>query len=244
MAKEQDQRAYMDTIVDFIQNTKYEDIPVEVIKVVKYAFKDTIAVSLAAADTVETTIVKEVIAEANELDMEVPTINLALDSKPLDRSLLFGTMSHVLDFDDVNFTFQGHPSVTLIPIILTIAKEKNLTGKEMLRAYAIGFEVEARIGESIGAQQYSQGYHTTSTIGIYGAVAAISAVMNFDENQMKQAFGLASSLASGSRKNFGTMTKPLHIGYLTQNVYLLSQLINKGLTAANDIFQIPFQLIW
>lgn len=242
MDKKDNRHTYMNVIVNFIRNTTYKDIPDGVREVVKYAFKDTIGVSLAAVDTVETKIVKEIIIEANEQMEDVSAIELALGGKGMERALLFGTMSHVLDFDDVNFTFQGHPSVTLIPIILTIAKERNLTGQEMMRAYAIGFEVEARIGESIGGRQYSQGYHTTSTVGIFGAIAAVSALMDFDAKQIKQAFGLASSLAAGSRKNFGTMTKPLHIGYLNQNVYLLSQLIKKGLTATTDIFSDPISI--
>jgi len=233
---------HMNDIINFIQYTSYEDLPYNVKKNIKYAFKDTVAVTLAAANSTETKIIMDIISESNEIEEEMPSIELALTSKPVDTAFLLGTMSHVLDFDDVNFTFQGHPSVTLIPIILTLGKEYDLTGKEMMLSYAVGFEVEARIGEAIGSDQYNLGYHTTATIGIFGAVAAVSVLMKFNDDQIRYAFGLASSLASGSRKNFGTMTKPLHVGFLTKNVYLISRLISKGITATDDIFSEPIPI--
>src|SRR5699024_3911191 len=144
----------MNDIINFIQHTSYDDLSEKVKQNIQYAFKDTIAVLLAAEDSTETNIVREIISEFDEMGDELSSIELAFNSKPIDMALLLGTMSHVLDFDDVNFTFQGHPSVTLIPIILTLGKEHHLSGEEMILAYAVGFEVEARIGEAIGSEQY------------------------------------------------------------------------------------------
>src|SRR5699024_818482 len=98
------------------------------------------------------------------------------------------------------------------------------------------------LGEILGSKQYQNGYHTTSTIGIFGAVTAVSVLLKYNENEIRYAFGLASSLSSGSRKNFGTMTKPLHVGFMIKNVYTLSQLISNGITATRDIFSRPMPI--
>lgn len=233
----------MEPIINFIQQTKYDDLSDETLSIIKMAFKDTIAVTLAAGEEAESRIVQEIVLERlNEPKKYSSVLETALHSQPGDYAFIIGTMSHVLDFDDVNFTFHGHPSVALIPIVLALSKEYQLTGKDMLTAYAIGFEVQARIGEAIGNEQYQAGYHTTVTLGIYGAVAAASKLLNFNEREIRYAFGLASSLAAGTRKNFGTMTKPLHTGFLAQNVYLICKLVAKGVTAANDIFSEPLSI--
>src|SRR5699024_8877446 len=122
----------MQTIISFIQNTSYKDLSEKTRQNIRYAFKDTIAVSLASIESTETKIVQNVIKKSTDIKKDVSLIELALQLNPVDMAFLIGTMSHVLDFDDVNFTFQGHPSVTLIPIILTLGKKYNLSGKEMI----------------------------------------------------------------------------------------------------------------
>lgn len=234
---------HLETVIQFIQGTHYKQIPNKAKEMTKLAFIDTLAVTLAANDETETKIVRDLVSssELNE-QQYMSSIQVAFSSNPRDFAFLFGTMSHVLDFDDVNFTFHGHPSVTLIPIILALSKEHGFSGKEMITAYAVGFEVQARIGEAIGSDQYQIGLHTTATIGIYGAISAACKLLNFNEKEIRHAFGLASSLAAGSRKNFGTMTKPLHVGFVAENAYRISQLIKLGITAADDVFSDPLPM--
>lgn len=228
-------------IVDFILNSKYEKLSGNTITTIKRAFIDTIAVTVAAENQSLSLILRQV---HKELSFEATdtTFATAIKSDPIEYAFLFGVMSHILDYDDVNFTFYGHPSVTLIPIILALAKENNLSGREMMEAYSVGFEVQARLGESMGSEQYQTGWHTTSTIGIYGAVTAASKLLSFNEKQIKHAFGIASSFASGTRKNFGTMTKPIHVGLVARNAYLISKMVARGVTGSVDIFSSPLSI--
>src|SRR5699024_2989729 len=71
---------------------------------------------------------------------------------------------------------------------------------------------------------------------------AASKILDFNEQQIKHAFGLASSFASGTRKNFGTMTKPLHVGLVARNAYLISRLVSHGVTGSEDIFSSPLSI--
>ncbi|MBV7282872.1 MmgE/PrpD family protein, partial [Corynebacterium sp. TAE3-ERU30] len=227
--------------VDFILNSRYEKLSGNTITTIKRAFIDTIAVTVAAENQSLSLILLQVHKELS-FEKTDTTFATAIKSDPFEYAFLFGVMSHILDYDDVNFTFYGHPSVTLIPIILALAKENNLTGSEMMEAYSVGFEVQARLGESMGSEQYQTGWHTTSTIGIYGAVAAASKLLSFNEKQIKHAFGIASSFASGTRKNFGTMTKPIHVGLVARNAYLISKMVASGVTGSEDIFSSPLSI--
>lgn len=228
-------------IGDFILETNYENLSMKTKEIIKKAFIDTIAVTIAAENKKLSLILRE-INEKKFSESYNSTVVTALKSNPSEFAFLFGTMSHILDYDDVNFTFYGHPSVTLIPTILALSKEKNLSGKKMIEAYAIGFEVQAKIGESMGKEQYQMGWHTTSTIGIYGAIAAASKLLSFDEKQIKSAIGLASSFASGIRKNFGTMTKPIHVGLVAKNALTISEMVEYGVTSNENIFSPPLSI--
>lgn len=221
---------------NFITETTYGDLPEKSIKTAKLAFLDTIAVSIAGVESDEMRILsEEVIGESNE------SILQRLENvSAKEFALLFGTLSHVIDYDDVNFTFHGHPSVALIPSIVTYAKyERPLSGKELILSYVIGFETQARIGEDIGDAQYKKGFHATSTLGIFGAAASLTKVMDLSYQQFCNLIGMCVSFSSGVRKNFGTMTKPLHVGLMAENVYFFSNLVRKGFTANAESFSEP-----
>lgn len=231
----------INNIVDFIMDSNYEELSNHAITTIKKAYKDTIAVTVAAENEPLSLILRELNEELN-VEGTDSTFITALKREPSEYAFIVGVMSHILDYDDVNFTFHGHPSVTLIPIILALAKEYSLTGRKMIEAYSVGFEVQARLGESMGSEQYEMGWHTTATIGIYGAVAAVSNILGFNEKQIKHAFGIASSFASGTRKNFGTMTKPIHVGLVSRNAYLISKMVERGVTGSDDIFSSPLSI--
>ncbi|MGG1597290.1 heterodisulfide reductase-related iron-sulfur binding cluster [Paenibacillus naphthalenovorans] len=56
-----------------------------------------------------------------------------------------------------------------------------------------------------------RGWHPSATLGVIAAAAAAGKLYGFDQMQFKKVFGLASSMMSGLKINFGTMTKPYHI---------------------------------
>lgn len=224
-------------IYDFIVQTNYDLLPEKSIETAKLAYLDTLAVSIAGVKAPDMELLmKEIKTNSESLDVLADLMTL----NERDFALAFGTLSHVLDYDDVNFTFHGHPSVALIPAILTFAKyQKKLTGRELILAYIIGFEVQARIGEDIGDKQYNRGLHVTSTLGIFGAAASLTKLMNLTYEQFLHLYGMCVSFSSGVRKNFGTMTKPLHVGIMTENVIMFAKLVRGGFTGNLESFSEP-----
>ena len=84
-----------------------------------------------------------------------------------------------------------------------------------------------------------QGWHSTGNIGILGATAAAAKLLKLDVTEIKRAYGIAASTASGIRYNLGTMTKPLHAGNAASNGILAVCLAQKGFTAREDIIEAP-----
>jgi 2-methylcitrate dehydratase PrpD len=103
----------------------------------------------------------------------------------------------------------------------------------LIAAYVAGFETETRIGRGVNLHHYEKGWHPTATLGVFGAAAACCHLMGLDRAKTAQALAIASSLASGIKANFGTMTKPLHVGHTARNGLFAAQLASEGFTA-ND----------
>lgn len=149
----------------------------------------------------------------------------------LEAAFFNGTASHAADYDDMAHAMGGHPSVTLVPVILALGEALGSTGAQILEAYIVGFEAECRIGHVVNPDHYDRGWHPTSTIGVFGAAAAAARLLKLDAQSTTTALALCGSLASGVKANFGTMTKPLHVGQCVRNGLMAAQLAAGGFTA-------------
>jgi len=150
-------------------------------------------------------------------------------------ALANGTMAHALDYDDAGLF--GHPSAAVTPAVLAVAEEVGASGADALDACIVGFEIAGRIGAATTRTPYERGYHGTSIYGVFGATAAAGRLYGLTVDQMRQAFGIAGSLASGVRANFGTMTKPLHAGECGRQGVEAAQLARAGFTADPNIIE-------
>jgi 2-methylcitrate dehydratase PrpD len=151
-------------------------------------------------------------------------------------ALANGTMAHALDYDDVGLQI-GHPSVAVIPAALAAAEETGASGRDLLDAIVLGFEIAGRIGAGAGRDAYRKGYHGTSIFGVFGAAAAAGRLLGLDVDQMRRAFGIAGSEAAGVRANFGTMTKPLHAGACGRSGIVAARLAQAGFTSDPNVIE-------
>jgi 2-methylcitrate dehydratase PrpD len=119
----------------------------------------------------------------------------------------------------------------LIPPMIALAEQFGATGRDLVLAYVVGYEAECRIARGVHFHHYDKGWHPTATIGIFGTVAAATRLLRFTLHQTAMALGLAASFASGLKANFGTMTKPLHVGHATRNGLFAALMVKGGFTA-------------
>jgi 2-methylcitrate dehydratase PrpD len=161
-------------------------------------------------------------------------------TSPVDAALANGTLAHALDFDDINWRLHGHPSAALLPAVLALAETTGASGRDALLAYALGFEVECKVGRAVGLKHYERGWHGTSTCGVFAAAAAGSRLLGLDVRKTQHALGIAASHAGGLRQNFGTMTKPLHAGLAASAGVRAALLAQTGFTADDGIFEHRF----
>jgi 2-methylcitrate dehydratase PrpD len=152
---------------------------------------------------------------------------------PLDAALINGTAAHALDFDDVSNSLGGHPSAPILPALFAPAETHDCDGRAFVAAYVAGFETETRIARGVHFHHYEKGWHPTATLGVFGATAACCHLMGLSAAQTAQALAIAASLASGIKANFGTMTKPLHVGHTARSGLFAAMLAQGGFTANN-----------
>lgn len=211
-------------------------LPDEAIAVSKNAVLDTIGVILAGADSGPT---RAVTAASGVERTGGPCLVMGggFRTNPLDAAMINGTASHALDFDDCNNTMGGHPTVPILPALWALGETMGSSGRDVIDAYVIGVETETKFSQAVNFHHYEKGWHPTATLGIFGAVAACARLTGADAETTATALAIATSMAAGIKANFGTFTKPFHVGQCTRNGLLAVRLAAEGLTANHDAFE-------
>lgn len=223
-------------IADKIVHTRYEELPPEAIRWAKVAILDTLGVTVAGSREPLSNVVGEVLGEEGG-HPECSVLGLDRKTSALNAAWANGVLSHALDYDDISNTLGGHPSVPVLPALLALAERQSFSGKEFLLAYIVGFETECKIGRAVNFVHYDRGWHPTSTLGIFGAAAAAAKLLRLSVPDCARALAMAASMSSGIKANFGTMTKPLHIGQAARNGLLAALLASKGFSANLEAFE-------
>lgn len=217
---------------------RYGDLPEQAVHWAKIGILDTVAVTLAGS-------IEDCVRILSNVDgvgaAAGPSLVFGSGRRvpALDAALINGTAAHALDFDDVAHSIGGHPSVPLVPAIVALGEQVEASGKDAILAYVVGFETESRIARAVHPYHYDRGWHPTTTIGVFGTVAAAARILKLTEAETATALSLAASLAAGVKANFGTMTKPLHVGHCARSGVLAALLAKGGFTAGARAFEHP-----
>lgn len=134
----------------------------------------------------------------------------------VDKALYYGFASHYLDSDDAQANLAGHFSTVLYSALLAVLEPTD-TWHEFFRAYIIGAELEGIIGSLINPAHRTQGWHSTGTVGVIGAAAAIGALRGLHGESLAQLLSLAATQSAGMFFQSGTDGKPLHAGLAAHN---------------------------
>ena len=203
------------TIVNYIEQTDVSNRE-DLLSVARIAFLDYLA-SLAPAEEeqavhdlacfIGTNQDRTVNADGHEGNLTV---------KGTDKALYYGFASHYLDFDDAQANLAGHFSTVLYSALLAVLEPTD-RWHDFLRAYIIGAELEGIIGSLINPAHRTQGWHSTGTVGVIGAAAAIGALRGLHGESLAQLLSLAATQSAGMFFQSGTDGKPLHAGLAARN---------------------------
>ena len=157
---------------------------------------------------------------------------------PRDAALINGTASHTVEVDDIYSPGLYHPGVVVIPAALAAAEAEGASGRDLLLGIVAGYEVSNRIARTINPAHYKF-WHTTATVGFFGAAAAAGRVMGLSPEQIAHALTNAASFAAGLRHAFSSdaMTKPLHAGRAAEGGLMAAMAARAGLTGVPDMFE-------
>jgi len=225
-----------ETLATRIAAVRYDSLPDEARHWAKVAIMDTVGCILAGAHEPCARIAGQVAALGGATGNCV-VFGTEHRVGPMDAAAINGTAAHALDYDDCSDTLGGHPSAPILPALFALAETRGVGGREFIAAYVAGWETETRIARGVNFHHYEKGWHPTATLGVFGAAAACARLLELPVEKTARALALAATFSSGLKANFGTMTKPLHVGQAARNGLYAALLASEDFTSSTDAIE-------
>lgn len=148
-------------------------------------------------------------------------------------ALVNGATAHMLDYDDNFDPAKAHASAVLVPALLAVGEEDDVTVAAILDAYIVGLQVMGHVGQAVNPFHRNRGWHATATMGAIGVAAGTARLLGLDKEKTAHTVSMATSRAGGFMSQFGTDTKPLHAGFAASGGVQSAMMARAGLTAGN-----------
>ena len=235
-------------VIDYVTQTGLDAFPREAVGLAKQCIIDGLGVILAGTAARGTGIVRDYVRAGRETGEATVLGAEPFACRAASAALVNGTAGHALDFDDTQlssspdriFGLLTHPTIPPLAASLAVGERLGASGRQVLEAYLIGFEVECKMAEAINPTHYQNGFHSSGTFGTFGAMISAARLLRLDAGALAHALAIASSMSSGIRLNFGTMTKPLHVGRAAQNGVMAAELAAAGHTGGQEALDSPW----
>lgn len=222
-------------LVRHIVNTKYENLPSEVIDYAKKSILDTIAVTVAGSTAEGCKAVVELVKGFGGKKESTVWVYGGRVPAPL-AGLAIGPMARARDLGDVHENGGGHITEYILPAAYPIAECLRASGKDLTTAVALAQDLMIRLATSINR---NAGSLRMGMSRIFAPTAAVAKLAKLDEATMLNAMGIAYAQAAGEWQGLidGALTVRVEHGFVAEAAIKSVLLAQKGITGARNILQ-------
>ena len=222
-------------IAAFIVDTGYEDIPRDAVEKAKRTALDCLGAALAGVvEPVSQTITGYVTKLGGPSQASVFGCGLKVSVQ--DAALANGVVAHSLDYDDCGVKI-GHPSVLVLPALLSLGEHLGTSGRDILTAYTLGLEVEGKLALHADFKLMQARLNHQTWYGSIGAAAACAKLLRLDVAKTRMALGIAANFACGLSANHGSMAGAMAAGNACRNGVTAALMAQEGVTANPNIIE-------
>lgn len=227
-------KSYAERLADFIVSLNFNDVPTNVVEHTKLCILDWFGATLAGANEKDAMMLAELFKGSTP--EEATVIGFGFKVPAYDAAYINGAVSHMVELDDVHREAIIHPGVPVIPAALALSEKFNVSGRALIEAVIVGYEVEIAVGKAVNPSHYKY-WHTTGTCGTFGAAAAASKVLKLMPSEVVNCLGIAGTHAAGLIEVFGTSSKPLNPGRAARDGVMAALLAKVGFTGPRTILE-------
>jgi 2-methylcitrate dehydratase PrpD len=227
--------AVRDRVVDEAVASNLADTPAPAREYLRLAMLDWVGVTVAGAAEPSSALLQQFVADEGSTPVS-HALGTELVLSARQAALVNGAAGHALDFDDMGLG-GTHPSAAILAAVFALAEKHHFGGPRFAEAALTGYQALAWISYACGWSGYRRGFHSTGTVGTFGAALGCAKLLGLDREGCITALGLAATQAAGLKVSFGTMAKHLNAGKAAANGLLAAELSAAGFSAAPDALE-------
>lgn len=221
---------------EFAARTGFDSLPAEVVRQTQRCLLDYLGLVIGALDEPA---VARALALVRELGgtAQATVLGTSLHTSAPQAALVNGVAADVLDLDDTDLGTRMSRTGPAMSAALAVGEWRGVSGRDLIVAFAVGFELECRVGLAVHPEHHDAGWHVSGTIGTFGAAAAAARLLDLAPPQMSTALSLAGAQAAGVQAQFGFMARSFQVGKAAANGVLAAMLTGQGFEGSDRIFE-------
>lgn len=180
----------MTSFQTFLHQTRYDDLPDEVIAFSRRCLLDLVGILISGKTTELSALICNHAVE--QFGVGSKSSSILLDSRkasPAGAALANGMTIDSIDAHDGYKPTKGHIGCHVLPTLFAMCEaEKNMDGKEFLTNLVIGYEIGGRAGIALHASVPD--YHTSGAWGAVTSAALGARLLKLNESQTRHAIGI------------------------------------------------------
>ena len=223
-------------LADCIASVDYETIPEPALQVARAVTLDGLANMLAGSREPLGKILTGFVSSMGGAP-KATVIGTNVKTNPPLAAFANAAFCHSMDYEAMWWP-PTHPTSPVLPGLIALAEQEGSSGKRVLEALVVGFEVQGRLNLCADwiADPYAY-FHPPGTIGAIGSAAACAKILGLDSWTTRMAIGIAASRTGGLWANTGTMTKSQHSANAARTGVEAALLARAGYTSNENILE-------
>lgn len=223
-----------DRIAAFAVDPRHDEIEDDISHAVRRAILDSVGVAAAGTRHPASGMVISMIESLGAVGQS-RIIGSTLRTDAVNAALANGVSAHVFDWDDTILPTRAHLGAAVLPALVAEGEIRGWTFDRIIPAFAVGFEIAARVNLAVYPSIHLHGWQGTGVAGGAGVAAAVGRLLGLSREAIAHAIGIAATNASGLRATYGSMSKPLNIARTSASGLQSALLATLGFTSHPDI---------
>ena len=181
----------------FVYETDYDAFPEDVIQEAKERILDTLGAAFAGAKLWEYT---EEYLRACRLMGRGDSGVLFHEKKEFSvpqAAMINSAFAHVIELDDGHKNAGVHCGAAVVMTALTLGNALGSSGKEILTAVILGYDLVYRLAANMAPYQIQKGFHPSGNDDTIGVMAVAGKLLKLNEEQLANGFGMAALYSAG-----------------------------------------------
>jgi len=223
----------------YIAHAIREPLPSEVVETTKIHLVDTVAAMVSGSQLPPGERALEYTRrEGGNPDAGVIASDIVTSAGA--AALANGIFAHADETDDVHTSTTTHPGAAVVPAALAMGERNGLSGTEVLRAIALGYDVCGRHGRAMDLREmHRSGIAINNHSQTFGAAAAAGALMGLSPRDIRFVLSYAAEQASGVppfTRDTEHIQKAFGSGRAAQNGVAAALMVASRFTGMEDVF--------